>query len=490
MSKKAIALSFVMVLCISSLFVALVDESSMAETKGTLRPYSQEKVKYSTNSIMFTTGNYESAQHGSTYIDRNFNPNYTYYGKDPSEDIQKFLDGKADFIEGLSVDQLEANHPYWAFCTHSWSDTSDWVWREASMSLSGIFLPRGKYTIEFSASDDMKDTISYLRCRSPYYESSSFSDGKGTITVNASTPMTVFLNTNKNGPTTEIERFKWKVDYKISPSLPEQRTVECTDSQIITTDQYWTLYETVDTFEPGTYRVSSNSCAAFVKGSASETDFVTNVVNKGLTDLPAMSDRVVVTSTSKIDIYMLKDIDDSDYIRSSLNIYPEGTGYGRDYDCTVTEFKQNPYKFYAGQNFSIAVSYDTAKYSYVILKSSQCTIYMESGKVYDIQMGNASEYELLGVVKSGNAPITPFSVGLYTENIASPDDSGMIFAGVAIAFCAIAFFLLFYFGRRPKWDDSTGLPVGGMVETVVNEASEEIPETPAKETPPEQPPEE
>ena len=65
----------------------------------------------------------------------------------------------------------------------------------------------------------------------------------------------------------------------------------------------------------------------------------------------------------------------------------------------------------------------------------------------------------------------------------------LILAVVAILFCAVAFFLLFYHGRRPKWDEMTGLPTSGA-EEVINEVPAETSEETPTEDPGTEPPKE
>ena len=139
------------------------------------------------------------------------------------------------------------------------------------------------------------------------------------------------------------------------------------------------------------------------------------------------------------------------------------------------------------------VSDQFGKYSFVKVMAGKITSDMS---LRNVRAGSTDKlgrlYTMCGkkaVLADGSTgSINSADIKTYTEGVAEPDGAGMAFAAVSIGFCAIAFFLLFYLGRRPKWDDFVGLPEVGVAETV-NEVPE-VPEVPADETPPDQPPEE
>ena len=89
-------------------------------------------------------------------------------------------------------------------------------------------------------------------------------------------------------------------------------------------------------------------------------------------------------------------------------------------------------------------------------------------------MKTASEYELYCIpVTSSDGVITPTEIGLYTENVGEADNMGTVFAIVAIVLCVIAFGTLFYAGRRPRWNDSAGLPGDAEVPSDMSENKDE-----------------
>lgn len=499
MMKKIMTLTFVLVLCATSFVFLMADGSVDAETTGTLRPTSDSggnnKIWYSTNSVLFTSENKDSVDsylsshpEGLSYYDSfstgNFNSRYRYCTVDPSTNVKEFAAGKTDLLETLKITELSVGISYYAISAES-GGMGGWTWESAIVSTQMVFFPVGKYTVELTSSN-MDGTRSYFYTESFYLRQEYINDGKGTVTLDVASPSSIYLKAySSKGSNDPMDKFYWKVEYKINPALPEQRTVECTESKTITTNMYWTQRVTYAEFESGTYQCSSGSnSVVFATGSVEEREFIENIINTGSTDISGYIDPtwITLTSKSKISVYTLATVTRS--VDSSVYIYKESQGYGEEYGCKLTEYKSETYKFYAGQHFSIAVSYDTSKYSYIILKSDLCVVYLESGKVYDMNVSNATEYEMYGVPIDDSISISPFNVGLYTEGLPTADNNGMIFAGVSIGFCAIAFFLLFFYGRRPKWGDDTGLPSGGTEKVISNEVPDiddkaEVPEEPS-----------
>ena len=100
----------------------------------------------------------------------------------------------------------------------------------------------------------------------------------------------------------------------------------------------------------------------------------------------------------------------------------------------------------------------------------------------------AAEYELYAIpVSTSDSTLQPIDIEIHTENVASPDSNGMMFAVVAIILCVIAFGILFLASRRPKWGEMEGLP-SADTEVISTEAAVE--ELSKAETPAEEPPKE
>ncbi len=481
MMKKFIAVSFVALLCISSLPFILMNEPVEAETKGILHPYFTDSISVSVVSIEYRM--VEVDYEGGHYYeqDRRFGYDFKYYLEDPLPMITEYVNGERGSItQGKSYNELIEGVSYWAVYFNDNNIDSrydDWNWTKLWLKRDVLFFPTGIYTIECT-SNNMGGTQSYLSSITRGSESSKIKDGNGTIQLDVARPMTYYLYSYASGPSpvSDEGKFSWTMEYKITPSLPEQKIVDCTKSIKVGTDKYWEKYELNGYVSSGTYGYNNSSGRAvlFVTGSTEEREFFSNVVEKGIADLSGYTtNKITLTSSSRVTMYVLND-GSSSYRNNKIRLYDETTGSEGSYSYDYTAYEGTKYEFYAGNSYSIAVEYDTSKYSWAILRSNESIIYMESGKLYDVSVIKSSSYSLSVVTRDSSVSIDSADIMVYTENVSDPDDNGVIFAAVSIGFCAIAFFLLFHYGRRPRWKENTGLPPRN-VEEVYNRAPE-IPE--------------
>ena len=489
MNRKITSVALVLVMCLASIvFVAQSEDVSADERTGTIHPFtgsrnSVSKVYCSVSSQMYT---------GPGLGD--FSNSFIYFETDPNETIEKYVKGEVSSIgDYKESDELETATEYWAVSVYQ-QYGGFWTWNAYNLRMETLYFPAGTYEIEFTSSN-MDGTRCTLKDFTDTHYFNEFKDGRGTIKVPLTEPGSFYVYASSNGMT-KASCLAWTLEYKITPAPPEQRIVECEKDIFVPTDTVWVQYRAKTTLPADTYYIESYSASDyyyFLRGSAEESSFVTNVVDKGLTDGSTYSvDHLDLVSPSYIDIYSLEESGSSYSSSRSFSLskrtYPDP--YNPTYsvseyvsvECTREEITQQvEYKFYAGQNFSVAVDFDPCEYSYVILKSGMMYVCMDPKKLYTVKATSASEYEIYAKMADGStASINSANIKFHTEDVVDPDDAGMAFAVVSIGFCAIAFFLLFYLGRRPKWGDLTGLPTTGVTEGIVNDVPdipEEVPDT-------------
>lgn len=498
MNRKMTSIALVLVMCLASIvIVAQSEDVSADERTGTIHPFtgsrnSVSKVYCSVSSQVYTGGGYE------------FSNSYIYFTSDPNETIAKYVKGEVSSIgDYVEYDDLENMTAYWAVSIYQQYGGS-WTWNSYNLRMETMYLPAGTYEVEFTSSN-MAGTRCTLKDFTDTHYFNDFKDGKGTIKVPLTEPGSFYVYAGSNGMTT-ASCLAWTLEYKITPAPPEQRIVECEKDISVSTDTVWVHYKAKTMLPADTYYIESYSTSDyyyFLRGSAEESSFVTNVVDKGLTDGSTYSvDHLDLVSPSYIDIYSLEELGDYHSSSRSFSLgkrtYPDPVHmpgyYTTEYvsvECTREQVTQPvEFRFYAGQNFSVAVDFDPSDYSYVILRSGTMYVCMDPNKLYTVKATSASEYEIYAKMADGStASINSANIKFHTEDVADPDDAGMAFAVVSIGFCAIAFFLLFYLGRRPKWNDLTGLPKTGVSEAIVNDVPdvpEEVPEAPGDGPPPEQ----
>ncbi len=494
MMKKAIALSLVIMMCLSAVVLFQSEDASADEITGKIRPSdnnNESTISYSLNSLVYDPDPYSSR-------DYRFYDSYVYYESDPKDTVLDFAKGVDLTLEGYKkVNELEEGRSYYAVKSGRDGSSMDWTWETASIKMDLLYLPAGTYEVKFTSNtmDKTACRVTEVNDRSGRYFD-DFSDGKGVVKMPLTEPGSFYVRAySTEGSSDPIAKFSWVMDYTISPAPKEQRTVVCDKNVTVGTDKMWVKYTARTALPAGEYimnEYSGNPYYYFIRGSGEESAFVTNVVDKGLSDGTAYKHvgNFVLDGNSYIDVYTLDDALNprSYYTNFGANNITDHNYYNFTADPeTIKEPSQ--YKFYGSQHFSVAVDYNDDDYEFVVLRSGATCIYMEQNKLYSVDASTASEYMIYAILADGStASIESADIKMYTENVADSDGAGVAFAAVSIGFCAIAFFMLFWFGRRPKWDDSTGLPKTGSVETVVNEVSEvpeEVPEAPADEVIPE-----
>jgi len=490
MMKKILAISFVLLMCLTSV-VLVADEDSSADVKtGKIRPYDT----YNNSNIFCSTVSVQYFESSYTY---GFEKSYCYYTDDPTDIVEKFVKGEtSDLGSYVDYDHLEDGQYYYAvYGGYSSGSGSPWYWKSYQLRMETIFLPAGTYEIEFS-STTMDKTTCRLRDLSEMRYFEEFKDGSGKVKVPLTEPCSFYVYASYSG-SGQANTALWSMDYKISPAPPDQKIVDCEKEISVGTNKKWICYESVNSLSAGTYQLAwSGDYYLFVRNSPEEKTFLSDYVNKGIVCPYSPSNTIMLTENSHISLYKVADVSRNED-KGPFTFYNITMGYEtitvdcNKKDCSST---RTNYSFYAGQSFSIAVDFDTSQYSYVILKSGMMQVCMDPKKLYTITSTAASEYEIYAMMADGStASMDSATIKIHTESISDPDGAGLAFAVVSIGFCAIAFFMLFWFGRRPKWDDSTGLPKTGSVGTVVNEVpevTEEVPEAPAEEPLLEEPKEE
>ena len=461
MMKKIVSVILVLLMCLT-VVPLIISEDTSAETSGTIKPKMEITVNCSGTSLVYPYG-------GSQWND------YKYYTENPEQIIRDFLDGKrSDYGTPIDMSSLSHDVSYWAVSFNGWVSSGDnWEWKSLKYSSqnSYLFLPKGTYKIECS-SNNMDETSSRFTPVGSYIESDRIKNGNGTVEIIANSPMTVYLetySTSSSGVTVQ-EQLAWSMNYKITPSIPEMKEVDCETPVTVTIDKRWVRCESTELIPAGSYVMENDTCVAFISGSDEERTFYNDVVAQRKMDTTGYDNKFTTDGTSKVCRYELTD---TRWPSNSFSYRDDGMGYNYHWtSCTVTEYNAEPYKFYAGQSFSLAVDYDQDIYSWAVLKSDVCTVYMVPKVLYQMDVSNSTEYEIYLVTKDSSTSGTmDVDVMMHTEGVSSPDNSGIAFAVVAIGFCAIAFFMLFFFGRRPKWGDMTGLPDSLEVPVVQNEVS-------------------
>ena len=494
MMRKIIPLFLVAILCMTSVVIVCSEDSGADTVTGTIHPYSKDaKLYYSTVSRVYDKSVY----------DYYFQSGHMYYTYDPATVVTKYANRESDSLGDYVVYDSEKRNlkngtEYWDVYYQRYSSDpgdSPWMFKSVALRMEAIYLPSGTYEIKFTSSN-MDETRCRLEPVAGYIYTSEFTNGTGTVKLPLTESSSFYVEANNTGRySTSYDGLDWVMQYTITPAVPEMKTVDCEKTVTTGTNKVWVRYESDSTVSAGTYRLMKDNCFVFAKGSAQEKEFLTNVVDKGLTDTSGYTPRYFeLTSSSYVDIYMIGSVGDSLYKQYfSVERYKSGGWTWMEdgieaYPTVMT--KNENYTFYGGQNFSIAVDFDTSEYIYVMLTTGSSAVCMEPKKLYSIKSVTAAEYELYAIMADGStAPLSSATIKIHTEGVNEPDNYGVIFAVVAILFCAVAFFLLFYHGRRPKWDEMTGLPTSGA-EEVINEAPVVEPEEIPQEDPGTEPPKE
>ena len=423
-----------------------------------------------------------------------------YFTEDPYDEVVKYVIGEMDLdtlktkcgytirsslVEGTNyyvVSISGNNNNYWE------SDISKFV-RYIDVQPDYLFLDKGNYHIEIIDTDLTYVNVSGLNSSSRY-DGIDIQDRKGSDNFTVSSPDAIWLTESYGGGggTGTLEN-TWReksITFTLDPAPTSWEKVTDYDKTVkVLPDREWVKKTTVDTLT-GTFTNSSNDEIMFISGSDEERDFVRNVIDKGLIDASGYGERILNPNGEKIVSYTCRETSNDvyNYIYLMTESAEKGYSYSERYECESEKLSVSdvePYKFYAKYDFSIAVKYDTSKVKAIVmmypngLGSTEYAV-LQSERQYDFHMLCAAEYELYAIpVSTTDGTLHPVDIDIHTENVASPDSNGVIFACIAIFLCVLAFGILFLASRRPKWNELTGLP-SEDTEIVQNEVPKEPPE--------------
>ena len=450
--RKMLAIILVAVMCVSAIPVIMTDDDDVSATStGTIRPYGDYYFWYSTISREY-----------SEYDWSWFDDRFYYYEEDPSPIVEEFINGDRDDLgDHLTLDDLESEQYYWAISPYSYSfrDDCPWMFEKAVIIYSDtLYFPAGDYTIKCT-STTMKDVMSEFLPLGNGRSSQTFNDGKGEVTMTISGQSTVYLRSWVNGDFKSIEEIaKWSLSYSVSPSLPDDRHVDCKDDLTIPVYQEWVRFDTVDVMTEGEYDFYEMDCIAFARDSLEEKAFLRDVVNKGSFDTEGY-ERCKVTLEHDSKVVLFSIITPGNWITENVYYEKEGESYSRSVRVTHQEYGYEKYSFYSGQSFSIAADYDTSVYRWVMFKSDDVAIYMAPNTLYDIESKYAKDYQMYLIARDPySIDSSEGTIQVNMVDVPSPDGSIGVFLVVALLLAAAAFSLLVFFGRRNSWGDDAGLP--------------------------------
>lgn len=341
-----------------------------------------------------------------------------------------------------------------------------------------LYLEPGDYHISVTDSDCTNVYVQCLAGRLDCYIDIKDRAGSDDFTLEGQNAIWVTGYASSGTGTIDDTWREKSITYTIDPAPAEGKTVTDFPKTVkVLSDHEWVRYTTTDSYT-GYFTNENSGQLMFIKDSAEEKEFLANVIDKGLMDGSEYWSDHCEPAGEKLVIYVCRNTSSSLDRTAWLNQRTEeGTTWRYiTVQAEVTgeklsAFDVKPYKFYANYDFSIAVKYDMNKIKAVVMiypNAMGQTVYsvLQSDRLYDFHRTFASEYELYAIpMTTGEATLEPSEIGLYTENVATSDDYGMIFAVIAIVLCILAFGTLFYAGRRPMWSDSTGLPDGSESES-------------------------
>ena len=425
-----------------------------------------------------------------------------FFTENPYETVIRYINGEITLTElkascGFTKmsSRIEGNSYYNVSISGSWSGDSVTPYvRFINVQPNYIFLQKGEYHLNIVDTDLIRIRVNGLN-ENARYDTITIENKTGSSDLSVTSNDAIWFTDDSDDWGTSLEN-SWrekKITYTLDPAPDQGQVITTFESTAeILPDKEWIKMTTVNGVT-GTYSLQ-NRYVMFVSGSDEEKEFLANVIDKGLIDGSGYGETILTVNGQTLVFYACRE--SSSWVPTNVWLTNESDPTRRESESfevrseklSVSDVK--PFKFYANYDFSIAVKYDTTKVKAVVMMFP--TIYgstnysvMESGKLYEFHQVSAAEYELYAIpATSATATLAPVEIEIHTDNVASPDDNGMIFAGVAIVLCAIAFCILFLSGRRPKWNEDTGLPSEG-VEIVRNEVSEEAsePDAPSEEPP-------
>lgn len=433
-----------------------------------------------------------------------------FFTTDPFDNVVKYVNGQMNLTQFRALDgfkersDLESGKSYYYVSISggdlSYNDeTGRWRTfddiRRIPISPDYLFLDKGEYHIVITDTD--LTHISVDGMVDDRYDYIDITDRKGAGDIKLKAQEAIFFSDSGSSSHSLDDTWREKsITFTIDPAPSEaQKKTEFDSTVKILSDKEWIRSITADSLTGEYYNNSGGYM--FVSGSAEETAFLENVVNKGLIDASGYGSMSVDVTGQHIVVYKCRN-SSSDLPTTLWLSSTEDDGYGgtrylsNGFECrsekmSVSDVK--PFKFYANYDFSLAVKYDTTRIKAVVMMypgfmgTTQYAV-LESERLYDFHMVYSAEYELYAIpVTSSSATLTPTEIGIYTSNVGSSDDFGMMFAIVAIFLCVLAFGTLFYAGRRPRWNEMTGLPESGG-ELVQHEVPDDVPDKEIPEEPP------
>ena len=481
----------IVAVCVVALFLAvplilITDDSEAVSENKTVYPYDKWNSRAWVSTSPETYWGY-----GSTIIC------FDKDGGDPYDDIVKVANGEMAYSDLNKIESPVSGTQYWiAGFTQDTMGITDI--RNITVEPQIFYLDAGTYTINIVSA--LGDEL-YLRNANDLVDSKggdseriTLSDGKGSVDVELRIPSAFYFISY--GSTSWVEN---PITYNVDPEPTAKTVSSYSQSATVVANKQWVSYTTVEPLN-GKVQFYDSNAYIFAKGSAEDNAFLDNVVKKNKIDGSAYK-----SPSTTIDLYgqqlvtyKLVNVGEGDRSYDWINIDEDhGTNYQNvRVELTTERFETGEdvnSKLYAGKNFSLAVKYDTSRILFVAigfptLYGSIDYVPLESEKLYSFEMDCASEYQLFAMVKDSSDSLDAVEVEIYTDGIATPDDGGYIFAGIAIVLCALAFGTLFMAGRRPKWKENAGLPdyeatMPDDAESPVDDTAEtEVPDRDEKQT--------
>ena len=475
--------------CVVALFLAvplilITDDSEAVSENKTVYPYD----KWNTRAWVSTS---DMTYNGDPSTD------ILYFNGNPSEDIVKVANGTMDYSDLNNVEPVEGALYYAAGFT-SYTGIYSSV-TQVPVEPQIFYLDAGTYTINIvSAHGDeiyLRNANDLVDSKGGDSERITLSEGRGSVEIELRIPSAFYFNAYSS--------YSWvenPITYNVDPEPTAKTVSSYSQSATVVANKQWVSYTTNEPLN-GRVQLYDSISYTFAKGSAEDNAFLDNVVRQNKIDGSAYK-----SPSTTIDLYgqqlvtyKLVNVGEGD--RSYDWIYIDETYSESNYQNVRVELTTERFetgddvnsKLYAGKNFSLAVKYDTSRILFVAigfptLYGSIDYVPLESEKLYSFEMDCASEYQLFAMVKDSSDSLDAVEVEIYTDGIATPDDGGYIFAGIAIVLCALAFGTLFMAGRRPKWKENAGLPdyeatMPDDAESSVEDAAEtEVPDDTGKQT--------
>ncbi len=409
------------------------------------------------------------------------------FNQDPTDDLKKVIAGEMSFSDLHSVSPVTGKK-YWIV---GFTENSSIAFEKNYLMTNPnlIYLEKGTWTINVVDTNCKSLNLynaNYLIGGDDDSKRFDLTGGKGSVKLEVQRPTAYYFQSYEGG-SYDTPWLSYTIEYNIDPVPQKEEVTNYSDKATVLTNYQWVKYTTNSRID-GRIALEWDRYIYFAQGSSEEADFLENVVSKNRTNgsayskeyLDVYNQKVVFYGLSRVDGYTPsivqlqvntshEDIHNPDTKQMEYSVVSERIPTGEDTNS----------KFYAGKTFSMSVKYDTDRILYVAIAFTNLFgendyAPLESGRLYEFEMESAAEYQIYALLKEGADDMSPVEVEIYTSGIAEKDNYGMVFAVIAIILCVIAFGTLFMAGRKPKWNDSTGLPDGS--DTVYEAPSEPVPE--------------